>query len=160
MTPAKGRFTNAYFDYADGHLHVLNDWIYNPERKVKPHCYNLFFAFTGNGAQRWTLKVYGSGLVEVELNKRLLNQSLAGATGAVGFGVSPLRSTQNHTIFELSFRAMPGRFGVQLSDPGPRFNCEVLETEVNVVNACVPVCCGRCPSAVAFAYRSVVITLS
>ena len=128
VTPAVGRFTNAYFDYCDGFLYILNDWIYNPERKVRPDCYNLFNAFTGNGQEQWELKVYGSGLVEASLNGNLLAQP--NATGAVGFGTSPLRPNQNHTIFELAFAASSGSFGVQLHDPGPRFGCEILEEEV------------------------------
>jgi hypothetical protein len=130
-TPSVGRFTNAYIDYSGGYLHVLNDWIYNPSRPVQPECYNLFFAFTGSGQQQWVIRVYGSGLVEVELNGKQLDASEAGgaATGAIGFGPSPLRS-ENHTIFELSFEAMAGGFGVQLHDPGPRFGCKVLETEI------------------------------
>jgi hypothetical protein len=131
VTPAVGRFTNAYIDYSDGYLHILNDWIYNPSRPVQPDCYNLFFAFTGSGQQQWVIRVYGSGLVEVELNGKQLDASEAGgtATGAIGFGSSPLRD-ENHTIFELSFEAMAGGFGVQLHDPGPRFGCNVLETEI------------------------------
>ena len=40
-----------------------------------------------------------------------------------------MRMQANHTIFELSFKASPGSFGVQLHDPGPRFGCDALETE-------------------------------
>ena len=57
-------------------------------------------------------------------------QTTPNATGAVGFGPSPLRPGQPHTIFELAFAASPGTFGVQLHDPGPRFACDVLETEI------------------------------
>ena len=128
VVPAIGRFTNAYFDYADGFLYILNDWIYNPDRVVLPTCYNLFFAFTGIGREQWELRVYGSGLVEASLNGAL--QPQPNATGAVGFGTSPLRLDQNHTIFELAFAASPGRFGVQLHDPGPRYECSVLEPEI------------------------------
>ena len=69
VTPAVGRFTNAYFDFTAepagglGHLHVLNDWVYNPDREVRPDCYNLFIAFTGDGQQKWEFRVYGSGRV-------------------------------------------------------------------------------------------------
>jgi len=68
--------------------------------------------------------------VAVDANVMTPGEGVVEATGAVGFGTSPKRLNQNHTIFELSFRAMPGKFGVQLHDPGPRFGCEVLETEV------------------------------
>ena len=52
-----------------------------------------------------------------------------GASGAVGWGPSP-NWAANHSIFELSFRASPGGFGVQFKDPGPRYTCEVLEEEL------------------------------
>ena len=45
-----------------------------------------------------------------------------------GWSPSP-NSGSNHSIFELSFRASPGGFGVQFRAPGPRFECEVLETD-------------------------------
>ena len=114
VTPAIGRFTNAYIDYADGFLYILNDWIYNPVTPVANSCYNLFTAFTGSGQQTWSIRVYGSGLVEVELNGELLTQEKTNATGAIGFGVSPKKPVQKHSIFELAFAALPGTFGVQL----------------------------------------------
>eukprot|EP00729_Bicosta_minor_P014069 gene14069-32468_t len=60
----------------------------------------------------------------------LLTQDNTNATGAIGFGTSPKQPLQNHTIFELAFAAMQGKMGVQLHDPGPRFACSVLETEI------------------------------
>ena len=126
---AVGRFTNAYFNYDGTHLHILNDWRYNDETPVNPTCYNLFNAWTGNGREKWVLKVYGSGKVYVELNGNEVNQTAADACGAIGFHTSPLETEKPHSIFELSFAASPGRFFVQLHDPGPRFGCDVLESE-------------------------------
>ena len=71
----------------------------------------------------------GSGLVEVWLNGVELSVNESVASGAVGFGPSPLYPAKNHSIFELSFAALSGGFSVQLKDPGPRFACSVLETE-------------------------------
>lgn len=131
VTAAKGRFTNAYFNYDGERLHILNDWIYNDVNPVASNCYNLFNAWTGSGRERWELKVYGSGKVEVRLNNVLVDQAdpAADTCGNITFGYSPARSETKHTIFELSFRASPGSFGVQLHDPGPRFGCDVIETE-------------------------------
>ena len=128
IAPAQGRFTLAYFDFDGTHLHILNDWAYNDKLPVAPHCYNLFWCWTGGGAEQWTLKVFGSGDVEVMLNGAEVSANATGASGAVGWGPSP-NSAANHSIFELSFRASPGGFGVQLHDPGPSFSCEILETE-------------------------------
>ena len=44
ITPARGRFTNAYFDFDGTYLHILNDWIYNDQKPVTGSCYNLFHA--------------------------------------------------------------------------------------------------------------------
>jgi len=129
VTPARGRYTNAYFDYDGTHLHILNDWIYNDAQTVKPYCYNLFTAWTGGGSERWMLKVYGDKRVEVTLNGESVLSTDVGALGAVGNHTSPLHGSEKHSIFELSFMASPGGFGVQLHDPGPRFGCETLEEE-------------------------------
>ena len=102
---------------------------YNDVNPVLDSCYNLFTAWTGNGKELWVLKVYGSGKVYVQLNGKEVDQTSANATGAVGFNFSPTQVNTNHSIFELSFAASPGWFGVQLHDPGPRFGCEVVETE-------------------------------
>lgn len=130
VRPAIGRFTNAYFNYDGNSLHILNDWIYGDVSEVTSNCYNLFNAWTGSGRERWELKVYGDGRVAVKLNGVTIDQTNEDvrATGAIGFEYSP-RYMSKHTIFELSFKASPGSFGVQLHDPGPRFGCEVVETE-------------------------------
>ena len=110
--PAIGRYTNAYFEYDGSHLHILNDWVYNAAQAVLPNCYNLFNAFTGSGRERWELKVYGSGVVSVQLNGKSVLQTngIANATGAIGFTCSPMHEQANHTIFEISFKASPGSF--------------------------------------------------
>ena len=112
----------------------LFEGVYNGVNPVDPDCYNLFNAWTGSGRERWELKVYGSGKVEVRLNNELVDQEEAGACGNITFGYSPTvrekSHTHKHSIFELSFKASQGSFGVQLHDPGPRFGCDVLETEV------------------------------
>ena len=75
--------------------------------------------------------MYGSGRVSVKLNNKAVMQTddVANATGSIGFHKSPMREQGKHTIFELSFKASQGTFGVQLHNPGPRFGCDVLETE-------------------------------
>jgi hypothetical protein len=128
VTPAVGRFTHCYFDFDGTSLHILNDWIYNDAQPVSAHCFNQFDAWTGGGAERWVIKVFGDNTVEVRLNGQPQPANFSGAAGAVGNGPSPNTGT-NHSIFELSFPASPGGFGVQLHDPGPRFECGVLETE-------------------------------
>ena len=127
ITPAVGRFTYAYFDFNGTHLNILNDWKFNDKLPVQPHCYNQFNAWTGGGSEQWLIKVFGDGHTTAQLNGKELDYS--SATGRVGWGRSPLVPDRDHSIFELSFAASPGGFGVRLSDPGPRFGCEVLETD-------------------------------
>ena len=124
--PAMGKYTYAYFDYDGEALHILNDWHVNDAAALTPTCFNLFKAWTGGGSEQWTVRVYGSGTVTVELNGTPVD--LDGAEGAVGFGPSPLVPV-DHTIFELRLPASPGGFGVQLHDPGPTFACEELLTD-------------------------------
>ena len=120
----------AYFDYNGSHLNILNDWLYNDEKPVQPECYNLFNAWTGGGDEQWVIKVYGDGNTSVELNGvEQLDPDSKGSAGRVGWGISPRVPDRNHSIFELSFAASPGGFGVRLSDPGPRFECGKLETD-------------------------------
>lgn len=95
--------------------------IYNDVNPVKQSCYNLFNAWTGSGRERWEIKLYGNKTVQVRMNGALLDQSESeiDACGAVGFGLSPRIPDTNHSIFELSFKASEGSFGVKLSSPGP-----------------------------------------
>lgn len=95
--------------------------IYNDVNPVKQSCYNLFNAWTGSGRERWEIKLYGNKTVQVRMNGALLDQSESeiDACGAAGFGLSPRIPDTNHSIFELSFKASEGSFGVKLSSPGP-----------------------------------------
>ena len=88
IVPAVGRFTYAYFDYNGTHLNILNDWLYNDEKPVKPECYNLFNAWTGGGTEQWEIKVYGDGNTTVALNDKLVDANEM-AAGRVGWGISP-----------------------------------------------------------------------
>ena len=62
--------------------------------------------------------MYADGKVYVELNGAEVDQNESDTCGAVGFEASPKRPNDKHSIFELSFAASPGGFGVQLHDPG------------------------------------------
>ena len=79
--------------------------------------------------------MYGSGTVEVRLNNVLVDQDEAETCGNITFGYSPSMSDSKHSIFELSFRASPGSFGVQLHDPG-KFSRECVIGHVKVSHVC------------------------
>ncbi len=128
-SPASGKYTWAYFDYDGTKLHILNDWRYNDTTVLDPDCFNLFKAWTGGGKEVWLLKVFGDGTTEVSLNGEPYDLAGVEVTGEAKFTVSPLLPDTEHTIFELSFPAQPGGFGVQLHDPGPSFGCKTLVTE-------------------------------
>ena len=119
VTPVKGRYTLAYFDWvADvssptgGYLYVTNDWIVNDNGVVPDTCYNLFTTRTGGGTENWVIKVYGDQTVWVEKNGVVQEDALS--AGAVGFGPSP-NAAFNHTIFELKFPASQGIFYMELN---------------------------------------------
>jgi len=129
VPPAIGAYTNAYFDFTGSTLHILNDWHYNDAGTIDPSCYNLFYAYTGGGAQRWQVKVYANGTVQVFRNGALIDPDAEGVDGAYGYHASPRVVDTEHTIYELALPASAGRFAVQLHDPGPSSGCEVLYRE-------------------------------
>ena len=100
VTPAVGRVTYAYIMFNGTHLNILNDWKYNSELPVRRHCYNLFNAWTGSGAEQWEIKVYGDKRTEIRLNGDLWPLNTTGVASAVGWGPSPLDPTTNHSIFD------------------------------------------------------------
>ena len=57
--------------------------------------------------------MYGSGKVEVILNGKELDMDEAESCGNVTSAYSPKMQGTRHSIFELSFKASPGRFGTQ-----------------------------------------------
>ena len=61
-------YTNAYFDYKDGNLYIMNDWYYNDAGTIDPGCYNLFLAYTAGGTEAWQAKVYANGTAQVFKN--------------------------------------------------------------------------------------------
>ncbi|PKN54359.1 MAG: hypothetical protein CVU56_27005, partial [Deltaproteobacteria bacterium HGW-Deltaproteobacteria-14] len=126
---AHGAYTNAYFDFTGSKLYILNDWFFNDASPIDNGCYNLFLAYTGGGAERWQVKVYASGTVQVFKNGAIVDPATLGVTGAYGFHASPLVVDREHTIYELALPASPGRFAMQLHDPGPSSGCEVLYRE-------------------------------
>ena len=129
---AQGQYTRAWFDYQDGFLYVLNDWIFNDAIDLENGCYNLFVAYTGGGSEVWSIKVYADGTVQASLNGELVDATAQGVEGGYGFGKSPDFTETEHTIFELKLPASPGGFGVQLHDPGPSSGCENLSIEPNL----------------------------
>ena len=120
VTPVQGRYTQVYFDYSEGWLYILNAWMVDDSGTgVDPDCFNLFTTTTGNGSERWTIKVYGDQTIWVQKNDVVVQERSATpdfAAGAVGFGPSPGADFE-HTIFELKFAAEPGAFRVLLGDP-------------------------------------------
>ena len=129
VPPAEGQYTNAYFDFTGTTLFMLNDWFFNDAASIDPSCYNLFVLYTGGGAERWQVKVYANGTVQVFKNGVLIPSNTTGVASGYGFTESPRVLDRDHTIYELSLPALPGGFGVQLHDPGPTSGCEVLYRE-------------------------------
>lgn len=104
---------NSFFFHPPFFCGWFSPRIYNDKVDVTPGCYNLFNAWTAGGAEWWTFKVYGSGKVEVILNGKELDMDEAESCGNVTSAYSPKMQGTRHSIFELSFKASPGRFGTQ-----------------------------------------------
>ena len=125
-----GVYTYVFFDYDGEFLHLVNDWHLNDEAAIEPTAFNLFRAWTDDGAVAWTIRVYGDQHVEVARNEEPVDDPASlGVVGAAGFGRSPFVPDFDHTIFELRFPAGTGGFGLLEKDPaGPGGTGEDLLT--------------------------------
>lgn len=121
VRPAKGMYSYFYADFDGSNLWLLNDWFFAGE-KIDPDCYNQFGVWTGDGAERWDIRAYGNKKIEVRKDGKLVDTQATGIEGGYSFGPSPNVKTP-HTLYELKIPAKPGRWGVQLHDPGPTFHC-------------------------------------
>lgn len=124
---AQGMFTRFYADFDGSRLYILNDWVHSDE-KIGPDCYNQFGVWTAGGKEKWTIRAYGDQRMEVRKNGQLVDPKSEQVTGGAYFASSPNRA-EPHTIYEISLPAAPGKWGVQLHDPGPTFKCSKLESE-------------------------------
>ena len=142
--PIRGAFANMYFDYDGTKMHVLADWIYNDrddsnggiaDNDGQSACRSsLVDIFTRGGRDQWTFEVYpdSRGINVVHNSVRLNSTALVEngtVQGGATFGASTLQSAPQHMIVEVSFDAFDGNFGLEMSSPGPRFGCGVLEAD-------------------------------
>lgn len=127
VTPAKGMYTYFYADFDGEYLWLMNDWFYGGEN-IEPDCYNQFHVWTGGGSEWWDVRAYGDQHVEVRKNGELIDPESDGVEGGAFYGPSP-NSPEPHTMYEIRVPASEGAWGVQLHDPGPTFNCHVIEQE-------------------------------
>ncbi len=132
ITPMKTRFSNIYVDYCaeSGIMYFLNDWDWTSTEPDKSTCYAYFEMSSGNGEERWEIRIYNDkkrGMsvkrngIDVSQNKDIV------IGGAYSFSSSPLFQ-HKHTIYEYALKVKPGNFMIPvLSSPiqslGPLVKC-------------------------------------
>ena len=132
ITPMKTRFSNIYIDYCaeSGIMYFLNDWDWTSIEPDKSTCYAYFEMSSGNGEEKWEIRIYNDknrGVsvkrngIEVSQNKDIV------IGGAYSFSSSPLFDYK-HTIYEYALKVKPGNFMIPvLSSPiqslGPLVKC-------------------------------------
>lgn len=127
VTPFRGVYSHVYADFDGESLWLLSDWLYGDDAP-EPNCASQVTVTTGGGADRWDVRVYGDGRLDVLRNGAPVSPEAVGVAGGASFGPSPTLATW-HTLVELRLPATPGAFSVQLHGPGPSFPCNALEQE-------------------------------
>jgi len=112
---ASGAAGHAYFDYADGQLHVMNDWFLGDEGPIHPSCACRVRGFSADGLVTWNVLVYGDQSVTEVRNAETVQP--VDVLGATGFGRSPLVAGRDHALCEVALPTLPGAFGLALRAP-------------------------------------------
>lgn len=133
IVPQIGKFSHLYIDYchSTSTLYLLNDWFLASDEPDVSTCYNRFELFTGNGQERWEIRVYhdkSKGTRVLRNGTDVTGDTTYFIAGAYSFGPSPAVA-DSHTIYEFAIRAMPGEFYLpMLDDPvrpvGPTSVCD------------------------------------
>jgi len=110
IIPETGQYSNVYIDYDGSILYIMNDWYVNTTGS-DPSNYNQFLFW--NATDSWDLKVYGDGTTDLQKN----GVPDPSAVGAYGFGKSPLKSTDDHTMWEVAITVGPGQIYMDPFDP-------------------------------------------
>jgi hypothetical protein len=110
ITPQKGQYSYAYFDYDGSTFYIMNDWFVNTQG-VNPTNYNLFTFQAGTDS--WDFRVYGDGTT------KLLKNGVTDPTaqGAFSFGLSPNLTTTNHTMWEIAVGIGATTMTANVTDP-------------------------------------------
>ena len=131
VAPAIGRLAYFYVNFDGSSLKLAVDWFYHDSAPMDAACFSQVNAWTGGGAEHWLIKVYGDGTTVFALNG--VHFVGPAAAASVEWGRSPLAADRDHSMFELELPASAGSFGFRMSAAGPRFGCDVLETDAVVV---------------------------
>lgn len=120
IIPLKGRFSYLYLDYCptSGVLYLLNDWVLGNSNYDSSSCYNLFKFSTGDGREKWEIRVFHSiikGIKVMRNNIDVSNDTNYVLGGGYGFSSSP-NDTTPHTIYEFAIKAETGVFYMPAQD--------------------------------------------
>lgn len=112
IIPLQGTFANLYLDYCDNQkiLYLMNDWKLGKGNYDSLTCYNLFQFMTGNGSEKWFVKVWNAvskGIVVYRNDIDVSNDTNFVVGGRYGFGDSPLEDS-THTMWEFGLKVSSG----------------------------------------------------
>lgn len=120
IIPLKGRFSYLYLDYCQtsGVLYLLNDWVLGSSNYDSSSCYNLFKFSTGDGREKWEIRVFHSIIKGIKVMRNNIDVSkdtnyVLG--GGYGFSPSP-NDTTPHTIYEFAIKVETGVFYMPAQD--------------------------------------------
>jgi hypothetical protein len=137
IVPLQGQFANLYLDYCgtEKTLYVMNDWVLGNGEYDSLSCYNLFEFMTGNGNEKWQVKVWNAVSKGVEVYRNgvdVSNDSNYVIGGMYGFNESPLEE-EEHTMWEFGLRVQSGLYimrlyrdevGMLVIEPNVRIICD------------------------------------
>ncbi|MBK7988054.1 MAG: T9SS type A sorting domain-containing protein [Ignavibacteria bacterium] len=120
IIPLKGRFSYLYLDYCQqsGILYLLNDWVLGNSNYDSNSCYNLFKFSTGDGREKWEIRVFHSivkGIIVLRNSIDVTRDTNYVLGGGYGFSPSP-NDTTPHTIYEFAIKAETGVFYMPVQD--------------------------------------------
>ena len=114
IVPLHGQFANLYLDYCGSEktLYLMNDWTLGNGEYDSLSCYNLFEFMTGNGSEKWHVKVWNAVSKGIEVYRNgidVSNDTNYVIDGRYGFNESPLEE-EEHTMWEFGLKVQSGLY--------------------------------------------------
>lgn len=136
IVPLHGQFSNLYLDYCgtERTLYLMNDWILGNGNYDSVSCYNLFEFITGDGREKWHVKVWNTASKGVEVTRNgvvVTNDTNYVIGGSYGYNSSPLEE-EEHTMWEFGLKVESGLYIMRLY----KDEVGMIVTEPNVKIIC------------------------
>lgn len=118
IVPLHGQFANLYLDYCGSEktLYLMNDWTLGNGEYDSLSCYNLFEFMTGNGAEKWHVKVWNAVSKGIEVYRNgidVSNDTNYVINGMYGYNESPLEE-EEHTMWEFGLKVQSGLYVMRM----------------------------------------------